>query len=302
MPDVDWFAGLGSFMGRSVVLVINRGKPEAAAAAREVRSLIERHGTVVAELDARKTARLPKKLPDLLVVLGGDGTLLSQTRQSAHLDIPLLGVNFGKLGFLAEFDMEALRQQARKIFGSGKLPTRSVSMLQAECWNPGDRRAFSNGLALNEAVITAGPPFRMIELSLSHNGIPGPIMRGDGLIIATPVGSTAYTLSAGGPVLAPTVDAIVVTPVAPQSLAFRPLVLSADARLEVGMIRVNESAGGTGTALVLDGQEMTPLSAGSRVVVTRHPRRVRFVHNQNTDFLDTLVKKLRWAMAPDLRS
>lgn len=291
-------------MGRSVVLVVNRAKPEAAAAAREVRSLIERHGTVLAEVDARKSIRIPKKRPDMLVVLGGDGTLLSQTRQTAHLDIPLLGVNFGKLGFLAEFDMEALRQQARTLFGAGKLPTRSVSMLQAECWNAGDKRPHATGLALNEAVITAGPPFRMIELSLSHNGIPGPIMRGDGLIIATPVGSTAYTLSAGGPVLAPSVEAIVVTPVAPQSLAFRPLVLSADARLEIGMIRVNEGGSGigTGSALVLDGQEMTPLSAGSRVVVSRHPRRVRFVHNKNTDFLDTLIKKLRWAMGPDLRS
>lgn len=296
-------------MGRSVVLVVNRAKPEAAAAAREVRSLIERHGTVLAEVDARKPRRsgraASRKKPDLLVVLGGDGTLLSQTRQSADLDVPLLGVNFGKLGFLAEFDMEALRQQARTLFGSGKLPTRSVSMLQAECWNPGEKRPHAGGLALNEAVITAGPPFRMIELSLSLNGAPGPVMRGDGLIIATPVGSTAYTLSAGGPVLAPSVEAIVVTPVAPQSLAFRPLVLSADARLEIGMIRVNEGAGPgkpSGSALVLDGQQMTPLSAGSRVVVSRHPRRVRFVHNNRTDFLDTLVKKLRWAMAPDLRA
>lgn len=289
-------------MGRSVVLVVNRAKPEAAAAAREVRALIERHGSVLAEVDARKSARLPKKKPDLLVVLGGDGTLLSQTRHSAHLDVPLLGVNFGKLGFLAEFDMEALRQQSKTLFGAGSLPTRSVSMLQAECWNPGDKRPHATGLALNEAVITAGPPFRMIELSLSLNGVPGPVMRGDGLIIATPVGSTAYTLSAGGPVLAPSVDAIVVTPVAPQSLAFRPLVLSADSRLEVGMIRVNQGPRGSGSALVLDGQEMTPLESGSRVLVSRHPRRVRFVHNKKTDFLDTLVKKLRWAMAPDLRA
>jgi NAD+ kinase len=289
-------------MGRSVVLVVNRAKPEAAAAAREVRALIERHGSVLAELDARKSVRLPKKRPDLLVVLGGDGTLLSQTRQIAHLDIPLLGVNFGKLGFLAEFDMEALRQQSKILFGSGSLPTRTVSMLQAECWKPGDKRPHATGLALNEAVITAGPPFRMIELSLSLNGVPGPVMRGDGLIIATPVGSTAYTLSAGGPVLAPSVDAMVVTPVAPQSLAFRPLVLTADSRLEVGMIRVNQGPRGSGTALVLDGQEMTPLDSGSRVLVSRHPRRVRFVHNKKTDFLDTLVKKLRWAMAPDLRA
>jgi NAD+ kinase len=175
-------------------------------------------------------------------------------------------------------------------------------MLQAECWKPGDKRPHATGLALNEAVITAGPPFRMIELSLSLNGVPGPVMRGDGLIIATPVGSTAYTLSAGGPVLAPSVDAMVVTPVAPQSLAFRPLVLTADSRLEVGMIRVNQGPRGSGTALVLDGQEMTPLDSGSRVLVSRHPRRVRFVHNKKTDFLDTLVKKLRWAMAPDLRA
>ncbi|MBU6412598.1 MAG: NAD(+)/NADH kinase [Planctomycetes bacterium] len=289
-------------MGRSVVLIVNRDKPEAAAAAREVRALIERHGSVIAEVDTRKSSRLPKKKPDLLVVLGGDGTLLAQTRHTAHLDIPLLGVNFGKLGFLAEFDMEALRQQSKTLFGSSSLPTRTVSMLQAECWNPGDKRPHVTGLALNEAVITAGPPFRMIELSLSLNGVPGPVMRGDGLIIATPVGSTAYTLSAGGPVLAPSVEAIVVTPVAPQSLAFRPLVLNAESRLEVGMIRVNQGPKGSGSALVLDGQEMTPLESGSRVLVSRHPRRVRFVHNRKTDFLDTLVKKLRWAMAPDLRA
>ncbi len=288
-------------MGKKVLLVVNSSKPEAVAAAKEVRTLIEKHGTFLGEADARKSTTSSKaKNADLIVTLGGDGTLLAQARRCAELRIPMLGVNFGKLGFLAEFDLVAIRDNAKNLFGNRALEYREVAMLGASVIRTG-KKPFYSGIALNELVVTAGPPFRMIEMSISIDHSPGPILRGDGLIISTPVGSTAYTLSAGGPLLAPNVDALVITPIAPQSLAFRPIVVAPNSHIEIELIRVNDSRPETGTALVFDGQELVPLEHGDHIIIKRHTHGVKFVTNPATSFWATLINKLRWAMAPNLQ-
>ncbi|MCC6661481.1 MAG: NAD(+)/NADH kinase [Phycisphaerales bacterium] len=289
-------------MGRSVLLLVNHDKPDAVAALAEVRSLVAAHGRVVGEEEAVVGGPHPDpRGADLLVVLGGDGTLLSQARRWADLDLPLLGVNFGKLGFLAEYDMAALRRQAAMVFGGATLPERRLGMLRAEVFALGADEPRFAGPALNECVITAGPPFRMITLALRIDGEDGPTVSGDGLIISTPTGSTAYNVSAGGPIVDPDADVLVITPIAAHSLSFRPTVLPAAARVEMAMLRVNHgggSAGCFGTTLVLDGQLTTPLSDGERVVVAGDGRSVRFVRNPAGNYWRTLIDKMNWAARP----
>ncbi len=292
-------------MARSVLLLVNVDKPDAQAAVAEVRQLISKYARVIGELPAKVGEPLADgaQHADLIVVLGGDGTLLSQARRCAGLHIPLLGVNFGKLGFLAEFDMESLRDQAAFLFGDAELPERTVGLLKADIIPPGQSTPRFSGSALNECVITAGPPFRTISLSMRINNEDGPTVSGDGLIVSTPTGSTAYNVAAGGPIVAPDVAALVITPIAAHSLSFRPIAVSVESRIELTMLRVNR--GGTfasaGTMLVLDGQVGAPLSEGDRVVVSLDSRPVRFVRNPKGGYWNTLTEKMRWAEAPRTR-
>jgi NAD+ kinase len=291
---------------RAALLLVNRSKPAAAAAANEVRELIVKHGRLVGEFDTSSHQPPDPRGAELIVVLGGDGTLLSQTRRCADLGLPLLGVNFGKLGFLAEFDLQSFRGQASYLLSETMLPTRRVHMARAEVFPGGGSMPRFSDVALNECVVTAGPPYRMISLSLKINQEQGPTVSGDGIIISTATGSTAYNVSAGGPILAPDVDALVITPIAAHSLSFRPIVVGADSRVELLMHRVNSGSGpggdGVGTTLVLDGQVSTPLQDGDRVVVTRDGRPIRFVRNPMGGYWTTLTEKMQWAAPPRLRS
>ncbi len=286
-------------MGRSVLLLTNHSKPDALAAAAEVRELVERRGKIIAELPADNEP-LPDKLPpiDLVVVLGGDGTLLGQTRRCLDLDVPMLGINLGKLGFMAEFDLASVRLQAESLFGDGPLAIRKLGLLHTEVHSGDTDRLRFQGVALNDCVITAGPPFRIITLSLTIDGTQGPTVNGDGLVISTPTGSTAYNLSAGGPIVAPTVDAIAITPIAAQSLSFRPILVGATSIIEVVAQRVNFAPPAAGTTMVLDGQVQIPLRLRDRILVTTHGKYVRFVRSPATDYWSRLINKLHWARAP----
>jgi NAD+ kinase len=283
-------------MPRRILLLVNPEKPEAVAEARAVRALIDRYGHSAGEQAATdERAPLDPVQADLAVVLGGDGTLLSQARRCRELDLPLLGVNFGKLGFMAEFDMPALESQAASLFGDAPLPLRRLADVQAHVSTVGSSPG-AREYALNEVVITAGPPYRMILLRLRVNGGAPAEVGGDGLIISTATGSTAYNLSAGGPIIAPTVDALAITPIAAHSLAFRPIIVPVDSRVEVEIVRANDA----GSALVVDGHVAAALRTGDRVLVTRGPG-VRFVTNPARDYWATLGEKLHWAAPPRLR-
>jgi NAD+ kinase len=158
------------------------------------------------------------------------------------------------------------------------------------------------GIGLNEAVVTAGPPYRVIQLEVRIDGHSGPVFGGDGLIVSTATGSTAYNLNAGGPILSPLVDAFAITPIAPQSLSFRPILVPGTSRVELTLMRGNaEGASGTGTTLVLDGQVMHPLITGERVTIRRAKETLRFVINPAYDFWSALSTKLRWAELPRMR-
>ncbi len=292
-------------MPRSVLLLVNHDKPEAVEAAREVRWLIHQHGTLVAE-DTDNAGPLPPEAlnADLAIVLGGDGSLLGQTRRCiAMSDVvkpAVLGINLGKLGFMAEFDLTAFRAQATEILSGRPIAKRQHPLIRTEVFGPRGETRFS-GAALNECVITAGPPFRMVELSLSVDKQAGPTVAGDGLIISTPLGSTAYNVSAGGPILTPGVEAVAITPIAAHSLSFRPIVVPLTSEINVSLIRVNEEAPGTGTTLVLDGQVHHPLHSGETIRITRDARSVSFVRNPANEYWPTLISKLRWAEQPRMR-
>jgi NAD+ kinase len=280
-------------MPRNVLLIVNRAKPDANAAAPEVSAIISQSGRLAGVRDSVDPAPIPPGV-DLLVVLGGDGTLLNQSRRVAENGPPLLGVNFGKLGFMAEFDLGSLKRQADAIFGDRPLVTRALPLLAAQVFGAGQAKARFEGACLNEAVITAGPPYRMITLGLSIDAKPGPTVSGDGLIVCTPQGSTAYNLSAGGPIVSPGVEAMVITPIAAHTLSFRPIVVPMSSRVEIEVQRLNDP----GTTLVLDGQVQSPLARGDRIVLSRHGRTVRFVQNPGGAYWNTLITKLQWAASP----
>lgn len=260
----------------------------------EIRTGIGKWADVVAELDTHLDP-LPDDIEaDLAVAIGGDGTLLSQARRLVERQIPLVGVNFGRLGFLAEFDWQTLQQHAAIVFGPDP-PIVEHMMLAAAVYDPSGT-ALHSGLAVNDCIVTAGEPFRMIDLRMTIDGAEGPSFSGDGVIVATPVGSTAYNVSAGGPIVDPNLEAMIVTPLAVHSLAFRPFVLCPACELRIEVRRAN-----TGTSMVLDGQVPVRVETGQIVKIHRHDRMARYVANPSTSYWGILLDKMRWAAPPNYR-
>lgn len=277
-------------MARRVALFVNTTKPNVNDAVDRLRPLIERHGELVGVCD-EDTEEAPCTDADLVVVLGGDGTLLTAAKLFGRQ--PLLGVNFGKLGFMAAFDLETVEQRAASLFGTEALPLSEASMVEASV------NGEPAGAMLNEFVISAGPPYRLIELKTTIDGTPGPTVRGDGLILATPLGSTAYNVAAGGPIVAPTVPAMILTPIAAHSLSFRPIVLPGSSTVEITVVRGNDDEDSEhGTSLVGDGAPLRRLDEGDVVRLGHAASGVRLVTNNARPYWSTLMTKMRWATAP----
>lgn len=279
----------------SVLLLATRVRAGVGPILEEVRRIAGHHATIVGELEANDAPIDPTLAFDRAVVVGGDGTLISQCRRVLDRGVPLVGVHFGRLGFLAEFDDESLARHAASVFGPS--PLVRVRMALDAIVRDGSGRVAFQGVGVNDAVITAGPPYRMIELRLRFGDEEGPLLCGDGVIVSTPVGSTAYNASAGGPIVHPENEAIIITPHSPHSLSFRPIVAPSHMTLEVEVLRANE-----GTALVLDGQESRALTKGDRVTIGRHHTAARFLGNPDVSYWRTLVEKMRWAVPPNYRS
>ncbi len=274
-----------------IAIMKARAVPESDQLVAGVREIAGRHGDVVAELLSRDT--IPSDV-DRVVVIGGDGTIIGAARQALDHGIPVLGVNAGRLGVLAEFDIESLTSHAEMIFGGTPL-VREHLLLNIRILGP-DGTPRLESVAVNDCVVTAGPPYRMIELSLMIDDTDGPSINGDGLIISTPIGSTAYNVSAGGPIIQPDVDALVISAVAPHSLAFRPIVAASQTRIQVGVKRGNE-----GTSLVLDGQATHRFSEGECLVVSSHEKRAQLIGNPDSSYWNNLIEKMRWGAPPTYR-
>jgi NAD+ kinase len=290
-------------MGRNVILFVNYRKPRVREVLDEVRALVEHHGTLIDECDAEADIPETAKKADLFVVLGGDGTIIGQARKCAGMRTPMVGVNLGRLGFLAEFDLDAFRHHASELISGDDLQVENRLMLDVKVHRDGE--LVHDEICLNDCVVTAGPPFRMIEIGIAVDRENGPTLTGDGVIVTSPTGSTAYSLSAGGPIVSPGLEAMAITPIAAHSLAFRPIVVNADSHIELLMTDVNrieDTKGGcAGTTLVLDGQVMHPLVGGERISITRSACALSLVRNPRMNYWRTLVQKLHWAVAPSRR-
>ncbi len=222
---------------------------------------------------------------DLVVVLGGDGTLLSAARVTAAIDVPLLGVNLGSLGFLTEVPPQSLYTMLDAI-AEGRAPVEHRSLMQCDLLRGDTVRG--SYLVFNDAVVNKTTLARLNTYDLYIDKVFVSSYRADGMIVATPTGSTAYSLSAGGPVLMPTVKALIVTPVAPHSLTHRPLVVPDSSEIEI-LLRSEEEV----AYLSLDGQPGLDLSDGDRVRCRRSEHEVNLFRS-GSDFFQALRTKLKW--------
>jgi len=273
-----------------VYIAANPRKASAHDALRRVVEFAQQQSEIIAAdfgpLDPAKA-----KQADRVIVLGGDGTILGAARAMGENQVPLIGVNLGKLGYLAEFSLQEFQQQLERILTDPSLICPSI-MLDVTIENRHADRF--HGIAANDCVLQAGPPFRMIELEVSLDGEPLTRLAGDGLIIATPNGSTAYNLSAGGPLLQPTVHGMAITPICAHSLTHKPVVVDESVTVQVTPKRINE-----GTRVSLDGQVMLPIAIGDTVSIKKFHRDLLLVRNPAYRPWHTLVAKLKWGQPPE---
>ena len=227
---------------------------------------------------------------DLLLVLGGDGTLLGMAARvgAAGLATPILGVNFGRLGFLTEVTLEELYPALESVL-AGHVPVQPRRLLKAVTLREGVPRA--EHVVLNDVVLTRGEVSRVVELSVSVDGQFVTRVKADGVIISSPTGSTAYNLAASGPIVHPDVDAILITPIAPHTLANRPLVIPGATTVEVAAVETDQHPSVYAT---FDGQAGHVLEEIDVVRITRAPSPVRVVSSMTRTYYDTLREKLGW--------
>jgi NAD+ kinase len=231
----------------------------------------------------------PEKLAstvDLILVLGGDGTMIATARLMGDQEIPVLGVNYGGLGYLAEFRIEELYTALEAIL-SGNYRLDQRVMLAVELFRGSS--SVTNNRVLNDVVINKSALARIIEIEAYLNQQFVNAFRADGLIISTPTGSTAYNLSAGGPVIFPSMNAVVITPICPFTLSNRPIVVPDDAVIELHLKTEQEDV-----ALTLDGQVGFPLKIEDRVVIRKSRTTFNLVQPMNRNYFDVLRDKLRW--------
>lgn len=223
---------------------------------------------------------------DLIIVLGGDGTMIATARMLGDHEVPVLGVNFGGLGYLAEFRIEELFTALESVLAANYRLDRRV-MLSGELVRDGE--TITHNRVLNDIVINKSALARIIEIEAYLNDQFVNAFRADGLIISTPTGSTAYNLSAGGPVIFPSMNAVVITPICPFTLSNRPLVVPDDAVIELRLKTGNEDV-----ALTLDGQVGFPLNVDDKVVIRKSRTTFNLIQPSNRNYFDVLRDKLRW--------
>jgi NAD+ kinase len=243
----------------------------------------------VSRADAGLTRHHIALQSDLLLVLGGDGTLLAAAREAAPHGTPILPINLGGLGFLTSFTLEELYPALEQTL-AGCAPVSERVMLLAERTHNGN--ALTQQRVLNEAVVHKGTLARMIELELYIDSGFVCRYRADGLIVATPTGSTAYSMSADGPIVHPAVESILITPICPHTLSDRPIVVP-----DVSTIELRMSENSDSVFLTLDGQTGVPLQLGDHVRITRAAERLKLIHPPNKTYFEILRSKLKWGEA-----
>jgi NAD+ kinase len=266
---------------------------------------IRKHVSVTV-FDLEQKADCSRARADIALVLGGDGAILRAARQMGYQQTPVLGINLGKLGFLADLTPAQMVDCFPEVVRGNYRVARHV-MLECEVVDGAKGRPTSESkktarpraspkkaesrkiLSLNEVVLHTGPPYRMMEVDLLVNGETVSRFAGDGLIVSTPVGSTAHSLSAGGPILGQELAALVITPISPHTLTNRPVVDSADKTYTIDIRRAPGDA-----AIVIDGQEIIPVATGQQIVLRKAPVEFQLVKVPGHSYYQTLREKLHW--------
>ena len=260
--------------------------------ARDVRAVFETETAKLVGLPPGRPTSTRDELPkacDLVVILGGDGTLIGMAGRIAQAgrDVPILGVNFGSLGFLTEITLPELHDALEStLAGTAEIDSRMMLLARTA---RGDQ-PFSEYAVLNDIVITKGALSRIVEISVTVGEEVVTRVRADGLIIASPTGSTAYNLAAGGPIVHPALDAILLTPIAPHTLSNRPVVIPASSEIHVRPIMDSNSE----VFVTFDGQSGFPLQSNDVVSVRRAPRSLKVIKAANRTYFEVLRSKLRW--------
>ncbi len=268
-----------------VLLLGFGGRESVAQEAERLRPVVEHHADIVC-FDLEFVQDLSAVDADIAVVLGGDGSILRAANQMGTRQIPVVGVNLGKLGFLADL-MPGDFVQCFPEICAGKC--RVVQHLMLSCQVHRDGKILHDELGLNEMAILAGPPFSMLNVDLYVDAELATTYSCDGLIISTPVGSTAHNLSAGGPILRKSLQAFVISPISPHTLTVRPVIDSADQVYEAVVRQPNET-----TSVVVDGRTICNLTADDRVRVTRAEPTFQLVEVHGRNYYRTLREKLGW--------
>lgn len=277
--------------GMRFLILGNGDKPHVPEAADRLAAAIPAAGGEIVLTDLSRKKDLAGIDADMALVLGGDGAILRSARQMGFRQVPVLGVNLGRLGFLADLSPEEAVAYLPAVV-RGEYHLTEHCMFLCGLSDGAGRREI---LGLNEVVVRTGPPFKMLDVELAVDGEVVARFLGDGLIVSTPVGSTAHSLSAGGPVLGQSLDAFVITPMCGHTLTSRPLV---DAGRHTYTIGVRQAEGAW---VVVDGQDCGPLGSGEAVTVRRAPVAFRLVKVPGKTYYQTLREKLRWGTMPNYR-
>jgi NAD+ kinase len=278
------------------VALIGKPTPEIAESLRALRDFLRQRGCeVMLERDTAASVGENGSLAgydeigrsaDLAIVVGGDGTMLAAARNLAHHKVPLAGINQGRLGFMTDIAMQDMGESVGAIL-EGRHIIEERSLIAAEILRDG--RTLLRTVALNEAVLTKGSQARLIEFKLSIDGEYVYRLRADGVIVATPTGSTAYALSAQGPILQPTVRAFALVPLNPHVLSARPVSVSDASVIEISLMHALDARAH------FDGFALTDLQEGDRLVLKRSADSIRFVHPPGYSYFTMLREKLRWS-------
>lgn len=293
MPHMTPAAFVARIPARPRVIVLGSGeRPNVPAEAARLRPEIEKYAEIVV-WDLAFTRDLSTVEADLAIVLGGDGSLLRAAHALGERQLPVLGVNLGKLGFLADLAPEELLALLPHL---GEVELAVVEHLMFDCGLIRDGRRRAGMLGLNEVVVHGGPPFRLIDVDLYVDAELATTYSCDGLIVSTPVGSTAHSLSAGGPILGQELDAFVITPISPHTLTNRPVVDAASKTYTIDIRRASGDA-----ALVVDGQESVAVRVGQQITIRKAPVEFALVKVPGHSYYQTLRAKLNWGTTPNYR-
>ena len=263
---------------RRIALIGKPNSPEIAGSLREMQRFLEQRGCEVIKPGETRA--------DLAIVIGGDGTMLAAARNLVRHGVPLVGVNQGRVGFMTDIGRDDMHAGVGAVL-DGEFLLEERSLLDAEILREG--KSVLRTLALNEAVVGKGAQGRLIEFELSIDGEFVYALRADGVIVATPTGSTAYAMSAQGPILHPAVPALALVPLNPHTLSARPVSVSDKSRIEISLVRAVDARAH------FDGFALTDMQEGDRLTLKRSADTVRFVHPPGYRYFATLREKLGWS-------